>query len=195
MKEAHINCVSVAIFAWAKLEPEEGRYEFDWLEKVIDNLYENGIYTVLATPSGAKPVWMSEQHPEIRRVQRQPGAGMRPAAATTATPPRLPGEGEAMDTALAQRFSKHPGVILWHLSNEYGGECYCPQCQAAFRRWLRGEVRHPGQPEPRSGGTTFWSHTVHRLGTDPRPSAPRGQRPLGLTLIGSGSSPTRSWTL
>ena len=68
MKEAHINCVSVAIFAWAKLEPEEGRYEFDWLEKVIDNLYENGIYTVLATPSGSKPLWMSEKYPEIRRV-------------------------------------------------------------------------------------------------------------------------------
>ena len=48
MKAAHINCVSVAIFAWAKLEPEEGRYEFGWLEEVIGSLYKNGIYTVLA---------------------------------------------------------------------------------------------------------------------------------------------------
>ena len=54
MKKADINCVSVGIFSWAHLEPNEGEYDFDWLEKIIDNLYKNGIYTVLATPSGAK---------------------------------------------------------------------------------------------------------------------------------------------
>ena len=69
MKKADINCVSVGIFSWAHLEPNEGEYDFDWLEKIIDNLYKNGIYTVLATPSGAKPLWMSEKYDEIRRVQ------------------------------------------------------------------------------------------------------------------------------
>ena len=69
MKKADINCVSVGIFSWAHLEPSEGEYDFDWLEKIIDNLYKNGIYTVLATPSGAKPLWMSEKYEEIRRVQ------------------------------------------------------------------------------------------------------------------------------
>ena len=69
MKKADINCVSVGIFSWAHLEPNEGEYDFDWLEKIIDNLYKNGIYTVLATPSGAKPLWMSEKYEEIRRVQ------------------------------------------------------------------------------------------------------------------------------
>ena len=68
MKEAHINCVSLAIFAWARLEPQEGVYQLDWLEEIIQRLYENGIYTVLATPSGAKPRWMSEKYPEIRRA-------------------------------------------------------------------------------------------------------------------------------
>ena len=69
MKKADINCVSVGIFSWAHLEPNEGEYDFDWLEKIIDNLYKDGIYTVLATPSGAKPLWMSEKYEEIRRVQ------------------------------------------------------------------------------------------------------------------------------
>ena len=90
MKEAHINCVSVGIFAWAKLEPQEGVYDFDWLEKIIDNLYKNGIYTVLATPSGAKPVWMS-----TRRSAGCSGTwcGTRPAGATTtATPPPITGK-------------------------------------------------------------------------------------------------------
>lgn len=112
MKEAHINCVSVAIFAWAKLEPEEGRYEFDWLEKVIDNLYENGIYTVLATPSGSKPLWMSEKYPEIRRVSaslhRDQSGGRHNHCYTS---PVYREKVRLMNTALAQRFSKHPGVI------------------------------------------------------------------------------------
>ena len=68
MKEAHMNCVSVGIFAWARLEPKEGVYEFDWLEQIIEELYQNGIYTILATPSGAKPLWMSEKYEEIRRM-------------------------------------------------------------------------------------------------------------------------------
>ena len=68
LKKADINSVSIGIFAWAKLEPEEGVYDFDWLEKIIDELYGNGIYSVLATPSGAKPLWMSEKYEEIRKT-------------------------------------------------------------------------------------------------------------------------------
>lgn len=160
MKEAHINCVSVGIFAWAKLEPQEGVYAFDWLEQVIDRLYENGIYTVLATPSGAKPVWMSEKYPEIRRMTadlRQEQTGGRHNHCYTS--PLYREKVAAMDRALAQRFSHHPGVILWHLSNEYGGECYCPQCQKAFRRWLQ-EKYGTLENLNHQWWTDFWSHTI-----------------------------------
>ena len=68
MKLANINCVSIGIFAWAALEPREGDYQLDWLANIINKLYANGIYTVLATPSGAKPAWMAKKYPEIRRV-------------------------------------------------------------------------------------------------------------------------------
>ncbi len=57
-KKAHINTVSVGIFSWAVLEPKEGKYNFDWLEEIINNLYKEGIHTILATPSGARPKWM-----------------------------------------------------------------------------------------------------------------------------------------
>ncbi len=159
MKEAKINCVSLGIFSWAKLEPEEGKYDFDWMEKIIDDLYQNGIYTVLATPSGAKPVWMSEKYPEIRRVQEnliRDETGDRHNHCYTS--PVYREKVKAMDTALAQRFAKHSGVILWHLSNEYGGVCYCPLCQAAFREWLKKKyvtldaLNH-------AWWTAFWSHT------------------------------------
>ena len=160
MKEAHINCVSLAIFAWAKLEPREGEYQFDWLEKIIDGLYENGIYTVLATPSGSKPLWMSEKYPEIRRVRgdgrREPSGGRHNHCYTS---PTYREKVRQMDTALAKRFSKHPGVILWHLSNEYGGECRCPQCEAAFRQWLKKKY---GTLEALNHAwwNDFWAHTV-----------------------------------
>ena len=68
MKKARVNCVSLGIFAWSRLEPEEGRYELDWLENIIQRLYENGIYTILATPTGAMPHWLTDQYEEVRQV-------------------------------------------------------------------------------------------------------------------------------
>lgn len=159
MKKADINCVSVAIFAWAHLEPEEGVYDFDWLEEIIQNLYENGIYTVLATPAGAKPLWMSEKYEEIRRVQKD---GVRDLSGARHnhcyTSPVYREKTYEMDTRLAKRFANHPGVILWHLSNEYGGECYCPLCQAAFRVWLREKYKTLDALNT-AWWTDFWSHT------------------------------------
>ena len=67
-KKAHINTVSVGIFSWAVLEPEEGKYNFDWLEEIINNLYKEGIYTILATPSGARPKWMADKYEEVLRM-------------------------------------------------------------------------------------------------------------------------------
>lgn len=159
MKEAHVNCVSVGIFAWAHLEPEEGVYQFDWLEQIIDNLYQNGIYTVLATPSGAKPVWMSEKYPEIRRVNsslHRELSGERHNHCYTS--PIYREKVRQMNTRLAERFSRHPGVILWHISNEYGGECYCPLCQEAFREWLK-EKYGTLEALNHAWWAHFWSHT------------------------------------
>lgn len=58
----------MGMFSWAVLEPEEGRYNFDWLEEVIDNLYKEGIYTILSTPSGARPKWMADKYEEVLRM-------------------------------------------------------------------------------------------------------------------------------
>lgn len=138
MKASHVNAASVGIFAWAALEPEEGRYEFDWVEKVINKLYENGIYTVLATPSGARPVWMALSHPEVLRVSPDLVRNHMGARHNHCyTSPYYREKVWNIDKKLSERFGRHPGVILWHLSNEYGGECYCPLCQQEFRNWLK----------------------------------------------------------
>lgn len=158
MKQAHVNCVSVGIFAWSRLEPEEGVYDFDWLESIINRLYENGIHVILATPSGAKPAWMAKKYPEIRRVNETMTRDLQGRRHNHCyTSPVYREKVRQMDTALAQRFSGHPGVILWHISNEFGGRCYCPLCQQAFREWLK-EKYGTLDALNKAWWTDFWSH-------------------------------------
>lgn len=159
MKRANMNCVSVGIFSWAKLEPKEGIFDFDWLELIINNLYENGIFTILATPSGAKPLWMSEEYEEIRRVNQnlvREGSGERHNHCYTS--PIYREKVRIINTKLAQRFGSHPGVLLWHISNEYSGTCYCELCQHKFRKWLKHRYKTLEKLN-QAWWTAFWSHT------------------------------------
>ena len=135
MKEAHVNCVSLGIFSWAKLEPVEGEYHFGWLRKIIDRLYENGIYTILATPSGAMPQWLMQHYDEVRQVGPD-GVRNLPGRRHNFchTSPLIRRKVKKIDRELSRRLGDHPGVILWHISNEYGGnrlggECHCELCQ------------------------------------------------------------------
>lgn len=182
MKKAAINCVSIGIFSWAHLEPEEGVYTFDWLEEIITRLYQNGIYTILSTPSCATPLWMSEKYEEIRSVQAN---GVRHLSGNRGNhcynSPVFREKVLAINRRLAERFSKHPGVILWHLSNEYGGECYCENCQNKFRIWLK-EKYGTLDALNRAWWTDFWSHTYTDW-SQIHPPVPHGETSInGLTL-------------
>ena len=138
MHKAHVNTVSIGIFSWARLEPEDGVYDFTWLDEVIDRLWKGGIRMILATPSGARPAWMAQKYPEVLRVderyQRYHFGGRHNHCITSPVYRRKVRE---MDLRLAERYANHPGVILWHLSNEMSGHCYCDLCQEAFRNWLK----------------------------------------------------------
>ena len=67
-QQSGCNVVSLGIFSWSTLEPEEGVFHFGWLQEIIDKLYKRGISTILATPSGARPKWMADKYPEVLRV-------------------------------------------------------------------------------------------------------------------------------
>lgn len=163
MKEAHINCATVGVFSWTALEPEEDVYTMEWLENIIENLYQNGISTILATPSAAVPAWMAQKYPEILQteengIKRQYGNRHN----FCPTSPVMRRKTRQIDEELAKRFGKHPGVILWHISNEMGGngrdaQCHCELCQEAFREWLK---KRYGTLEElnRAWYTAFWSH-------------------------------------
>ena len=181
-KKAHINTVSIGMFSWSMLEPEEGRYEFGWLEDTIERLYKNGISVVLSTPSGARPKWLSDRYPEVLRVtpdrHRNLFGGRQNHCYTS---PVYREKVTQIDQELARRFGSHPAVILWHISNEFGGECHCPLCQQAFREWLRekyGTIDNLNK----QWCTTFWSHRYNSFEEIESPS-PRGEMALhALTL-------------
>ena len=159
---AGINSVSVGIFSWTALEPEEGRYEFGWLDDIMDRCAKRGMAVVLATPSGAKPNWMGAKYPEIRRMNwPQDTAPLRALQGHRhnhcPTSPVYRAATARINEALASRYAGHPALAFWHVSNEYGGECRCPLCLAAFREWLQAKY---GTLDALNHAwwTGFWSH-------------------------------------
>ncbi|MBQ4640518.1 MAG: beta-galactosidase [Clostridia bacterium] len=181
-KKAGVNTLSVGIFSWSMLEPEEGVYHFEWLDEVMDMLAANGIKAILATPSGARPAWMAEKYPEVLRVdamRHRQLFGTRHNHCLTS--PVYREKVRKINTLLAQRYKDHPALGMWHISNEYGGECHCPLCQDAFRKWLKERY---GTIEKMNDAfwNTFWSHRYSSFDQVDSPSPIGESCNLGLSL-------------
>lgn len=160
LKMANCNEVTLGVFSWSLLEPKEGIYQFEWLEKMVDRLYENGISVIIATPSGARPKWLSDKYPEVLRTDEKRVKqlyGKRHNHCLTS--PIYRKKVRQMNQELAKRFANHPAVIMWHISNELGGDCHCELCQKAFRDWVRRKYKNDISLLNESWSTTFWSHS------------------------------------
>lgn len=159
-KEYGLRLLRVGEFAWGRMEPEEGRFELDWLEELVDRLHESGISVVLCTPTCTPPRWLLNRYPETRQVSP---AGVREAVSsrchTCKTSPLMREKNLRVTEQLARRFGNHPGVVGWQIDNElyiYREGCYCPLCRAAFQAYLRERY---GSPEElnRRWGMARWS--------------------------------------
>jgi len=160
MQAAGVNLATVAVFSWAKLEPEAGRYEFDWLDEVLDRLHSGGVRVDLATATASPPPWLTRQHPEILPVTAD-GTTLWQGGRQSYCPssPVFAEHALRLVRAMAERYAGHPALALWHVSNELGCHnalCYCDVSAEAFRRWLQqryGDVEALNH----AWGTAFWS--------------------------------------
>lgn len=160
MREAGVNLVTVGVFAWSRIEPRPGEWNWDWLDQILDLLHEHGIAVDLATPTAAPPPWFAHAHPEalpVTATGQRLWHGSRQAFC-----PSSPAYAEAADRvveAIARRYAEHPSLVLWHVHNEWGNHnalCYCDVCAAAFRQWLRD--RHGTlKGLNHAWGADFWS--------------------------------------
>ncbi|WP_349259813.1 beta-galactosidase [Jatrophihabitans sp.] len=160
MQEAGVNLVSLGIFSWSLLEPEEGRYELGLLERVIALLDEGGIKVDLATGTASPPPWFHTTYPHTLPVDRigvRRSFGARQAYCPSA--PEYRRAAAALAGTIAARFADHPAVVMWHINNEYGchnWHCFCDVSAAAYREWL--ERRYGTLDDLNAAwGTAFWS--------------------------------------
>ncbi len=162
MQEAGFNVVRLAEFAWALLEPEEGRYDFAWLDEALAVLARHGISAILCTPTAVMPAWCARKYPEtlaMRKDGQRIVWGVRKNNCFTSGTYRL--LSERITRAMAAHFADTPNVIGWQTDNEFGHPpCYCDACRVEFQAWLRARY---GSLEVlnQAWGTHFWGHQVH----------------------------------
>ena len=160
-KDARINSATINVFSWAKIQPAEDTYYFDELDEIVEMLSKENYDIVLATSTGAMPAWLYKKYPEVARTDyfgRHHKFGQR----HNHCPNSLVFQkyAKALVEKLAERYAHNPHVTCWHISNEYGGECYCENCEKAFRVWLKKKY---GTIEAvnKAWNMEFWGHTVY----------------------------------
>lgn len=138
MQKAHVHVVRVAEFAWTALEPEEGKYDLDWLERAVNMAGRHGIYVIIGTPTAGPPVWMETKYPDIMVTDE---TGKRyygsPRNHYNWCSPRYKQFVREMDERLSERFGKNPYVIGWQIDNEYSKMSFDTGTQAQFHAWLQ----------------------------------------------------------
>ncbi|RVX39816.1 beta-galactosidase [Nonomuraea polychroma] len=157
MRRARVNLATVGVFSWALLEPEEGRYDFAWLDAHLDRLHANGVAVDLATPTASPPPWFTLAHPDALPVAPD-GTRLTHGSRDTycLAAPAYRNAAVRIATALAERYGDHPAVAMWHVHNEYTTLCWCDHTAVAFREWLR--ARHDSlEALNEAWGTAFWS--------------------------------------
>jgi beta-galactosidase len=182
MAEAGVNIVRLAEFAWSFLEPEPGRFDFDWLDRAIAILHQHGIQVILGTPTASAPPWVMAMFPNAYKVNengQRRTYGNRCEFCPTHAGYRE--RGRLVTRAMAEHYVGNPAVIGWQIDNELNGRCYCPNCQAGFQNWLR--ARYGTLATLNSDwGTIFWSHVYTEWSQIPAPAETGGVPNPGLDL-------------
>lgn len=164
MKKAGVNTVALAIFSWDRIQPQENRWDFGWLDRIIDKLGKAGIATDLASATATAPLWLYEKHPEVLPCDKfghPVNAGSRQSWSPTS--PVFKEYALTLCRKLAERYGSNPYVTAWHMGNEYGWnnrEDYSDNALEAFRAWCRRKYGTIGALN-QAWGTTFWGQEMN----------------------------------
>ncbi|MCY9669992.1 beta-galactosidase [Paenibacillus alginolyticus] len=159
MREANINIVRLAEFAWAKMEPEEGTYDFSWLDRSIGVFGREKIKIVLGTPTAAAPKWLMDKHPDMYPIDvygLTKGFGTRRHYCLNH--PVYRDFSKKIARAMADHYKDNENIVAWQIDNEFGGACYCQSDLHAFQIWLRKKYGTIDKLNE-EWGTIFWSQT------------------------------------
>jgi len=182
MADANFNVVRLAEFAWSRLEPVEGQFDFDWLDRAIEILHSQGIRVVLGTPTASPPPWLMSKSPQLFRVRED---GLRVTFGNRRE--YCPNNSlyhehtQRIVSKMAEHYAAHPAVIGWQIDNEFGDRCYCPTCAQKFQSWLRSRYEALDELNQK-WGTIFWSHTYNDWSEVPLPLSTGGSPNPGLAL-------------
>ncbi|MCW3834788.1 beta-galactosidase [Sphingomonas canadensis] len=180
MRRANITVVRVGEFAWARLEPGDGRFDFGWLDRAIAAAARHGIRVVIGTPTAAPPVWLSEAHPDILRVNEDgsiEGHGeRRQFSFASATYRRY---AVRIADELARRYGHNPAVVGWQIDNEIGVPSFDREAKARWAKWLSGRYGTIDALN-RRWTTEYWSQRYERF--DQIPLKSRGPQNPALLL-------------
>jgi len=159
MQQSGVRVVRLGEFAWSRMEPAEGQYDFDWLERAVTAASKHGIYVVMSTPTPGPPAWLTQKYPGTLRLQEDG----RPAEHGNRqhfnfASPKYREFTRGIAEALAKRFGHNPWVIGWQIDNEYAEESYDPATKAQFQQWLKARYGTLDNLN-RRWTTTYWSET------------------------------------
>ena len=182
MKLAGFNVARLAEFAWAKMEPSEGQFDFDWLDRAIEVLSAQGIQVVLGTPTASPPPWLMAKQADLFLVE---GNGVRRTYGLRReycpNHPLYRDYTWRIVDQMAEHFKDNPAVIGWQIDNEFGDRCYCDLCKAEFRQWLQQRY-HTLENLNQKWGTVFWSHIYTEWSQIPAPQTTVPSHNPGLAL-------------
>lgn len=172
MQAAHVNGVRMGEFAWSKLEPTEGHYDFDWLDRSIELLAAHGVKTMMCTCSRTPPPWVFKKYPGITNVRADRHASNYGHRYTIChNNPTFKELAKQIDRAVIEHYAGNENVIAWHIDNEIGSgnTCYCDICRGRFHEYLAekyGTVENLNE----KWGTHFWSIAYSAFDEVPMPT-------------------------
>ncbi|MDE6357411.1 MAG: beta-galactosidase, partial [Eubacteriales bacterium] len=160
---AGIDIVTLNVFSWASLQSDENTYHFEKLDKIMDLVEKNNLKVCMATSTAAHPAWMAKKYPDILRTEfngmKRKFGSRHNSCQNSETYKKY---SVLLAQKLAERYKDRKSIVAWHICNEYGGECYCENCEKAFRKWLKNKYKTIDELN-KAWNTSFWGHTFYEF--------------------------------